>query len=175
MWLGSVASCTIDNQSSAFLNFTHYTEMDPLSITTGVLTIVVRTIGVIQSCSNYASKYNISDLAIASIRTECSSIRVALLQIQNVVSRDPNRSAKERFESCLLIEYEAVLGACSQTFSILNTRLGQIGLDRLNDQNESAFGSKLRHMWKESQIDTLRDNVRGLAIAINLLVNAFQS
>jgi len=153
--LAQPTSCTIDSWSSVSLNFIHHAEMDPLSITTGVLTIVIRTIGVIQSCSDYASKYSISDLAIASMRTECSSIRVALLQIQNLVSREPNRSPEERFESYLLIEYEAVLGACSQTFSILNTRLAQIGLDRLNDQNEAAFSSKLRYMWKESQIDTL--------------------
>ena len=149
--------------------------MDPLSITTGVLTLVVRGISAVQSCQNYVTKYKIADLSIASVRTECSSIRIALLQIQRLISQDPHRPAEDRFEEYLLEEYQAVLGACSLTFSILHERLTALGVDGLNQRNGSDFGSKLRYMWNESQMEMVRQNIRGQAIAISLLLTAFQS
>jgi hypothetical protein len=149
--------------------------MDPLSITAGVLAIVAHTINALQSCQNYVTTYKIADLSIASIRTECSSIRVALLQIRSLISRNPDRDVSDRFDRDVLEEYEAVLGACSLTFAILKERFAGLGLDGLNKRNESDFGTKLRYMWNEPQMDMIRQNIRGQAIAINLLLTAFQA
>ncbi|KAF4632016.1 hypothetical protein G7Y89_g6114 [Cudoniella acicularis] len=149
--------------------------MDPLSITTSVLSIVGHSINAVQSCQNYATKYNLAGLSIAALRTECSSIRVALLQIHSLIIRDPDRDARDRFEEYVLEEYNAVLGACSLTFAILNERLEGMGLGGLDKKNTSDFSSKWKYMWNESQMDTIRQGIRGQALAINLLLTAFQS
>src|ERR1700761_8108154 len=106
---------------------------EPLSIATAVLGAVAQTIQSIQKVQSYFSKYQIADLTIAATRTECSTIRVALLQIQNLLAHGKalttspaatngiGESALSAFE-----EYEAVLGACSITFSVLNERLAEL-------------------------------------------------
>jgi hypothetical protein len=152
--------------------------MDPLSITTGVLTLVTRSIGAIQTCQTYATKYKLADLSIASVRTECAAIRVALLQTQNLIPRKQSKDGKQvpqQFEQYVLEEYEAVLSACSLTFSLLNERLESMGLNGLNARNESDAASKLRYMWNEATMETIVQNITRQATAINLLLMAFQS
>jgi hypothetical protein len=72
-------------------------------------------------------------------------------------------------------DYEAVLGACSLTFAILSQHLEKLGLGGLNQKNESDVHSKLRYLWNESEMEMIRQNIRGQATAISLLLTAFQS
>lgn len=76
--------------------------MDPLSITTGVLTLVTRSIGAVQICQTYVAKYQLGGLSIAAVRTECASIRIALLQIQNLISLNSGKQVRRDFEQLVL-------------------------------------------------------------------------
>ncbi|CZR58515.1 uncharacterized protein PAC_08407 [Phialocephala subalpina] len=149
--------------------------MDPFSITTGVLTLVTRSISAVQTCTTFATKYQLSDLSIAALRTECASIRVAPLQIQNLIPRNDGNDIRQPFEQYVLEEYDAVLSACSLTFSLLNERLESLGLNGLNARNESDTASNLRFLWTEPTMETIRQGIRGQAVAITLLLTAFQS
>ncbi|KUJ13871.1 uncharacterized protein LY89DRAFT_736867 [Mollisia scopiformis] len=149
--------------------------MDPLSITTGVLTLVTRSIGAVQTCQTYATKYKLADLSIAAVRTECASIKVALLQIQKLISAHNGKASGQQFEQFVLEEYEAVLSACSLTFALLNERLDGLGLNGQNERHGSDAISKINSVWKETTMESIRQNIRGQAIAITLLLTAFQS
>jgi hypothetical protein len=47
-----------------------------------------------------------------------------------------------------------------------------MGVDKYN---ESTFSSKLNAVWNDDEMNILRQNIRGQAIAINLLLSAFQA
>lgn len=146
--------------------------MDPLSITISVLTLVTKGISFIQVCQEYATKYQLADLSITALRTECASIRVALLQIQAVTSCQDGRY---RDFGYVVEEYKAVLSACSVTFSLLNEKLGSLGIDGTNKKHERDVVSKLKFIWQESTMELIRQNIRGQAIAITLLLTAIQA
>ena len=155
---------------------------EPLSIATAVLGAVAQTIQSIQKVQSYFSKYQIADLTIAATRTECSTIRVALLQIQNLLAHGKalttspaatngiGESALSAFE-----EYEAVLGACSITFSVLNERLAELDVYGINNSGKSSAKAKLKALWNDDEMNLLRQNIRGQATALNLLLTAFQA
>jgi hypothetical protein len=147
--------------------------MDPLSITTSVLTIVTRCFTTITACQNYMAKYSIADLSIAAMCTECSSIRIALRQIQGLIAGDSNSSARGKIGDSLLEDYEAVLGACSLTFDILERRL--VALTGMSKENTSSISTKLKYIWNETEMGMIVQHIRGQANAISLLLNAFQS
>ena len=75
-------------------------------------------------------------------------------------------------DSFVLEEYEGVLSACSLTFSILKERLTKLNVQ---DLNESSFKSKFNAVWNEDEMNLLRQNIQSPAVAINLLLSAFQA
>jgi len=149
--------------------------MDPLSITVSVLAIVGRSITTIQACQKNVSKYQAADLSMTSMRTECSAIKVALAQIERLITRDKRRNVADRFEDYVLEEHDSVLNDCLLTFNILNEHLSALGLDREGESNESSLLSKIKFIWNEPQMETLRGNIRGQANAIGILLLAFQA
>jgi hypothetical protein len=149
--------------------------MDPLSITMGVLTLVTRSIAAVQTCQTYATRYQLADLSIAATRTECASIRIALLQISNLITQNHGRNVQHQVEEYVLEEYEAVLSACSLTFALLSQKLESLGFNGLNEGNECDVVSKLNFVWKEPTMESIRQSIRRQAIAVTLLLTAFRS
>jgi hypothetical protein len=152
--------------------------MDPLSITTGVIGLVSQGIGSVQTIQSYITKYKLVDLSVTSTRTECSAIRIALLQIQELLAQNKlgaKAGARDSFTSYAIEEYESVLSACSIAFSVLNERLAELNMHGLDKYNEGTFKSKLNAVWNDGEMNMLRQNIRGQAIAINLLLSAFQA
>lgn len=156
-----------------FYNLSLHSKMDPVSFITSTLAIVGPTIKAVQMLNDYVSKYKAADLSIASLRVECSCIRVALLQIQKVFTSDTGHNVDDVFEDYLLIDFQQTLGVCSQLFSILRERLAQTGLEDLNDSNEPNLTSKIRYMLKASEVVDLTNNIRGLSGSLNILLTAF--
>lgn len=155
---------------------------DPLSITVGVVGLVAQSVKAVKTVQKYFNKYRIADLTIASTCTECSTIRVALLQIQDLLTqnkptsqRGDSKAAKDGFTAYAPEEYEAVLGACSIAFSVLNERLVEMNVRSLDKNNESSVKAKFKAVWNDDEMNMLRQNIRGQAIAINLLLSAFQA
>lgn len=140
--------------------------------------LVAQTVKGVQTIQNYASKFRIADMTIDSTRTECTTIRIALLQIQSLLTRNgttPEVDSDNTFTAYALEEYEGVLGACSTAFSVLNERLEMMNLERLDKYNRSGFKAKFKAVWNDDEVALLRQNIRGQAIAINLLLSAFQA
>jgi hypothetical protein len=151
---------------------------DPFSLTSGVVGLVAQSIKSVQTIQNYVSRYKLADISVNSTRTECSAIRIALSQIQELlVQKDggTDTGAKDSFASYATEEYEGVLSACSIAFSVLNERLAELNVYGVDKYNESTFISKLNAVWNDEEMNILRQSIRGQAIAINLLLTAFQA
>jgi hypothetical protein len=58
---------------------------------------------------------------------------------------------------------------------VLNERLMELNVYGLDKYNESTFISKLNAVWNDDEMNMLRQSIRGQAIAINLLLSAFQA
>lgn len=58
---------------------------EPISIITTVLKVVTTSVTTVQTISNYTNKYNMADLQIVAMNTECATVRMALLEIQRLV------------------------------------------------------------------------------------------
>jgi hypothetical protein len=128
---------------------------DPFTLVTTTITLVAQAIQGVQTIQGYVSKYNLADLTIASVTTECSAIRIALLQI--------------------LEDFHRVLGACSFTFAALNQRLTSLDLQSASKHNDSTFMAKVKAVWNEDEMALLRNNIRGLSEAIVLLLTVSQA
>ena len=154
--------------------------MDPLSITTSVLSRVGTGIKAVQVFQSLATKYSLADLTVISIRTECSSIRLALSQIKVIIAREPSlrdvscteESADENRE--MWEEYRAVLDACSLTFDVLSEHLNKLGLDKVDEFNEITAKSRIKAVMNSDEMACLIQNIRGQAQALSLLLQVFQ-
>jgi hypothetical protein len=152
--------------------------MDPLSITTGVLSLVGTGIKAIQTFQTVAAKYSLADLTIVSIRTECTSIRLALSQIQGIIAREPSlRDATTPDESGdeMWEEYRVALDACSITFNILSDRLSNLKMDEVDEYNATTAKSRIKAVMNSEEMGCLVQNIRGQALALALLLQVFQA
>lgn len=152
-----------------------FVSMDPLSITVSVLSLVARSITTIQTCQSYASKYQGLELSLSSLRTECSAISLALSQIQKLIVRNQRRNVEERFEELVLTEYQSVLSGCQLVFSTLNERLSELGLTNESNLKDITIWSKVKLVWNEPQLASLRGDISSQANAIGILLSVFQA
>jgi hypothetical protein len=149
--------------------------MDPVSATVKALSLVSRSISIIQACQRYASKYQDAELSMTSLRTECSAINLALSQIKRLIVRDQRRNLKDRFEDYVLVEYESVLTGCQLVFTTFNERISELGLDNENNLKEATFWEKVKYVWNEPQMELLRGGISGQANAVGILLSVFQA
>jgi hypothetical protein len=59
---------------------------DSLALTSSVVSLVLQSIKGVQAIQGYIGRYKLAELSVNSTRTECSAIRVALLQIQDLLA-----------------------------------------------------------------------------------------
>ena len=98
--------------------------MDPLAITTGVITTSIKALRAVQSL---AAKYKVAELSISATRSECSAVNLAFLQIQKLLVRAKQNDHAGHFNEDLSNEYETVVADCSATFMMLNESLAELG------------------------------------------------
>ena len=149
--------------------------MDPITLTSSVLAGVSRATDTLRSCQRYAARFKIADLSVASLHTECSTIRLGLRQIKKLITSDGNNTIEDRFEAYVLEEYDGVLQACCLPFSILNAHLESLELTQVKGMSQNTFTVKLQSVWSHPQMDNISQNIIGLARAIGILCLAFQS
>ena len=151
---------------------------DPLSITGGALAIVGKSLSLIQTVSVYVNRYQTADLEVSSLLVECSSIRTVLLQIHDLLDRNLlwARPAAENAKAAYVFqEYDRTIGTCVIIFSILNERLEKLNIWNSNNSNEIDAISRLKYLWHQEDMDTLRRHVQRISAAINLLLTTFSA
>ena len=157
------------------LSITDTTMMDPLSFTISVLAAVSQTADTLRSCQRHAAGLRMADLSIASLHTECSTIRLRLNQIQSLILRGGENKLEDRFEAYVLNEYDDLLQACCLPFSLLNRHLASLGITQMKEMDRITLRGKLHDIWAYSQMEMICHTIGSLARAIGILSSAFQS
>ena len=149
--------------------------MDPLAFTETVLAAVTRAATTLRLCQRHAAHLRIADLSVASLHTDCSTIRLRLNDIKKSAFHEGADLLVERFEGYILEEYDNLLQACCLPFSILNKHLDELGLNQAQDMDRGVLKTNLQGIWAYPQMELICQNIRGLARAIDILGSAFRS
>ena len=136
--------------------------------------IVGTTLQVIQTCNEYYRKYQSANLQLVCMQTQCSTIAVALLQIQDLIVHDSSSFERLRSVSVLASNYERTLGACQVVFAILNERLNKLNSELRDHCGKPNWQVKVKVIWNEQESAMLLRSIEGQASAISLLLNAIQ-
>jgi hypothetical protein len=149
---------------------------EPLSIATGVISIVFNCIKGLEVAKIYVDKYSKADLKLLSLSTSCEALHEALRQITDLISsqslqailKNENAGGLESLE-----RFEKVFGSCSIVFGILNDRVKPFLSPTFHADNTVAKRSRVAAVWNDSIIETLIGSVRDLTPAVQLLFSAF--
>jgi len=149
---------------------------EPLTIATGVISIVFNCIKGLEIAKEYVNKYNTADLKIYQLATETKVLHLALTEIQDLFARNriPPYQAQDGSARDAMATFEAVFGSCNYVFSLLNERLQPLLVTQLNQDNTMAGKSRIAALWNNANIEQFVDSIRGLIPAVQLLLTAFQ-
>jgi hypothetical protein len=97
-----------------------------MSITTTVPKAVTASITTAQMISNYITTYNMVEIQIATMISECSTARIALREIQGILNQNNKILLQKGPElETSVVEYiqtdfQGIIGTCLFVFSPLN-------------------------------------------------------
>jgi hypothetical protein len=151
---------------------------EPLTIATGVVSIVANCIKGLEIAKDYIDRYNSAELKIVVLATQCETIRQALLEVQNLLTSNkfPRTSSEDGdSENDLISRFNGVFGNCSIAFSILYERVKPLLSPSLREDNRMKVKSKIAAIWNNSDIDRLIDLIHKLVPAVHVLITAFQT
>jgi hypothetical protein len=149
--------------------------MDPLSIATGVASLVLSTTKVVKQCNDFRSKYKIATLP--AIATECHTICIALSQIEALFDRDPNgTSARLNSKAHLRLVFENALTGCAIVVSIIDDEVEKLMKSTQDDvSGQPSRMARVKYVWNEDTMKELLQQARGQQTAIQTLLAALQS
>lgn len=128
----------------------------------------------IQAIDRYCDLFSRAAITIASMTAQCSCVEFALLQVQEVVLRNPQSAYRLQSDSTIANHFSSVFGACEIVFSVLNQNLKEL-VDTGRD-NHGAMGkrARIKQVWRDQEMKDLVRNIESQASAINLLLGALQ-
>lgn len=142
--------------------------MDPISITTGVLAMVGNSIKLLDLVHTYSSEFQRAELNVRLLSTECKTLQLALVEIDNLCA---NQNEASGVNSSMRL----VLADCEEQFKILLEKLQPftqlVGSARPNEMNIRA---RISATWKRQDIDTYRQCIQRQAELVNLLLATLQ-
>jgi len=149
---------------------------EPLSIATGVISLVFNCIKGLEIAKIYVDKYSKADLKLISLSTSCEALHEALRQISDLISSQNGQKVLQiedtgGLES--LERFEKVFGNCSIVFAILHERVKPLLEPTFQANNTVAKRSRVAAVWNDSNIDAFIALVRDLTPAVQLLFAAF--
>jgi hypothetical protein len=156
---------------------------EPVSAITIVSTVVkavTTTVTTVQTISDYVSRYKIADIQVVAMKTECSTVLSALLQLQDIIIQSdilqrPTAGSESRTLAYVQTDYRGILSQCFAVFTLLNERLAKLKVEQLNKRSQSSAKAKIRTVWFGDSMRILRENIKGHVSAITLLLAAFQA
>lgn len=149
--------------------------MDPFTICTTVASLVKNCGTAATTCHGLLSKYKNAPQLLASIRTECATIKTALSYVDWLVKRDTELlSSQLKAHSPLAETLDVALTGCAVTFSLLDIELQKL-YDKSKDQDGYKWRDKMRYVWDEDRAKNILDHMRGLNSAVSLVLTALQT
>ncbi|MCJ1353489.1 MAG: hypothetical protein MMC33_003475 [Icmadophila ericetorum] len=149
--------------------------MDPLSISTGVASLVGCCAGILKSCTDIVARYQDSPRILSSIQTECSTTREALSLVFVLVNKnDPSVASHLETSEPLTQKFDIALTGCTFTLTRLDNELQDI-LQKKEADDRLPFRQRAKFLWSEDTLKEVMEELRGQREALNFLVNIVQS
>ena len=149
--------------------------MDPITIGTTVASLVATFTKGAQTCNALLSKYKYAPQMLASIHTECTTIKLALSHVYWLVNSNTELLSSQLDARGPLAEtFDVALTGCTVTFSLLDTELQKL-CQQSKDKDTYKAKDKMKFMWNEDLTRSLLDDMRGLQGAVTLLLTALQA
>lgn len=147
---------------------------DPLSVSASVVGLVANFTQAAIGCNNLIKSYKGAPIAITSIHTECTVLRIALNQVYAVMTKDLGATSdRMTSDSRLAEDFEIALDGCQLTFQCLDEELRRIL--KASDQEEHQqvkWKDRFNYVWNEESMKSILEQMRGLSGAVNLLLTA---
>ncbi|KAL9110469.1 MAG: hypothetical protein Q9227_005013 [Pyrenula ochraceoflavens] len=100
---------------------------------------------------------------------------IALQEIQDILVEDPGTTKRLTSDNRLAKNFDFVLGACHLAFSVLNESVSKLVDVAQNEYGQMHTKDKLKTMWNNQEMEDLRNNIQGQAMAVNLLLTTLQA
>jgi hypothetical protein len=104
------------------------------------------------------------EIHIAAMISECSTVRIALREIQGILNQNTNILVQKVTEPEISVveyvqtDFRGILGTCLFVFSLLNERLERLNVQSLNKWNKATAMSKVRGVWSDDSMRELREH-----------------
>lgn len=147
--------------------------MDPLSAASSIASVMIGCAKVVKVAHDIRGKYKGASVTIASIATECATVRTGLSQLQKVATKTND------FDEDTADTFETVILGCTLTMSVLNDYVAELteSMGEVNAEVGIAQPSrmaKMKLLWNESEMKELLHQLRGHQSSITMLLTTLQ-
>jgi hypothetical protein len=146
--------------------------MDPLSITSTVLSLTGRCLSTANTLYAIRGKYSNAHMTISAIYSESTVIAASLGYIQNLLLTNPdvlrsNLNARPELANTL----DMALTGCLLVYSVLEEEVQKLSA---GEGFAPSFKKKVQYIWKEETMNDLLGQIRGKQSALTLLTQVLQ-
>ncbi|KAF1981746.1 hypothetical protein K402DRAFT_425161 [Aulographum hederae CBS 113979] len=142
--------------------------MDPLSIASGVMSLVVDGIATAKLLYDLRDKYKNASTTITAIYTESMVISASLSQIQALQARNAMSDKPELYAT-----FDIAITGCNIVFSCLKEEVGDLA-DKALGSDGLNWKDKAKMIWREDAMKELLQQLRGQQTALTLLIQGLQ-
>jgi predicted RNA methylase len=105
---------------------------------------------------------------------QCDSISFAILQIQHVITHNPEGAFRLRSDTAFASHFVSVFGACRLVFSVINQRFQDMIDNSVNSHGGLLKSALVKYIWNTGEMNELLRHLNSQATAISLLLSALQ-
>ncbi|ORY17080.1 hypothetical protein BCR34DRAFT_555977 [Clohesyomyces aquaticus] len=148
--------------------------MDPLTITSTVISISARCVQTARALYDLRGKYKDASMLITAIYTETTVISTSLASIQGLCTRNPEALRSTLHErSDLTATFDQALTGCVLVYSVLDEEVHRLYAEIGKDGIAGAMG-RMKFVWKEDTMKDVLTQIRGQQTALSLLIQLLQ-
>lgn len=145
--------------------------MDPFSITATVVGLTATCVQTAKALNDIKAKFQNASLTIAAICTETTIISASLSRIQSSMLGSPDGLAnKLSSRPDLEATLDHALTGCYVVFDVLQAEIQKFTEPAQSNSSDLSLRAKLRYTWRESTMQEILTQIRGLQTALTLLL-----
>ncbi|KAF2119043.1 hypothetical protein BDV96DRAFT_568953 [Lophiotrema nucula] len=148
--------------------------MDPLAITTTVISISARCVRSARALYELCGKYKDASMTITAIYSETTVISTSLAHIQALCTKNPDALRSTLSErSDLEHTFDQALTGCVLVYSVIDDEVQRL-YSGIGTEGMTGAMSKMKLLWKEDAMKDVLVQIRGQQQALSLLIQALQ-
>jgi hypothetical protein len=144
---------------------------EPLSIITGVASLVAVCVKISQSLTTLKGKYYFADLSITSLVVECSNTGLGLSQLQSALQSRPDILDTQGYSRDDVVNnFNMAIWGVAAVFSLLDAELKRLESGSMETSTWMGFRKKSRYLWNEDRLKELAQQIREQRSSISFLL-----